>query len=235
MLSPHIEHCPRCKAMISAMASQDTVAQDSDAMPISSPLVSRQILRRIGDYEVVEELGRGGMGVVYKAWDKELRCYVAIKTILASRAGLELVLHRFRQEAQSLAKLRHPNIVAVHRMGSDDGTDYFVMDFIEGENLLQVIGQREISPRLAAEITSTICEGTQFAHEHQILHRDLKPANILLDNFGRVYITDFGLAKQLDSDAELSRDGQIFGTAAYMPPEQACGKMNEIDARSDVY
>ncbi|MBL4847987.1 MAG: serine/threonine protein kinase [Planctomycetes bacterium] len=191
---------------------------------------------RIGDYEILRELARGGMGVVYLARSMDLDRRVALKVLRGgddhSRDGLE----RFQTEARVIARLRHPNIVGIHEVGNCGGKSFLVMDYIEGGSLrdrLQESGVLE--SREAAEIAEVVAEALAFAHERSILHRDVKPGNILLSTQGPI-LTDFGLAKdvsQVEQSPTLS--GQPLGTPAYMAPEQARGDLERIDRRTDVY
>jgi RIO-like serine/threonine protein kinase len=202
----------------------------------------------VGRYIVVKRLGAGGMGAVYKAYDVELSRYVALKTIILHN---EASLERFKNEAKSLARLFHPNIVNIHDLGSRNENYYFIMDLIEGDDLEKWIRgsmPKETSmvlwARKAAAIMQKVAKAIAYAHEHKIIHRDIKPANILLDTKETPFVTDFGLAKELESGGSslsgvsktgvgLTETGQIVGTLLYMPPEQAKGK--EVDERSDVY
>jgi WD40 repeat protein/serine/threonine protein kinase len=183
-------------------------------------------LQCFGDYEIQAEIGRGGMGVVYKARQKSLNRLVALKMIRSSRLASELDIQRFRNEAEAVAGLDHPNIVPVYEVGELEGLLYFSMKFIEGDTLAQWI-QRQKSvlsrdnERSAANLVTAIAHAVHHAHQRGILHRDLKPSNILLDAKGQPYVTDFGLAKRLASDSHLTLSGEHVGTPAYMAPEQA--------------
>ena len=192
---------------------------------------------RIGPYEIRAELARGGIGAVYRAYDPELEREVALKVLLSGvRAGDQELL-RFRREAKAAARLLHPGIVAVHDVGEDQGLSYMVMDLIEGESLRDKIKREKTLPsRVAAGIGRDLALAVSHAHGHGILHRDLKPANVLLaGEEGRPLITDFGLAKDQRIEEHLTRTGAVLGTPAYMPPEQARGLLDELDARVDVY
>lgn len=190
----------------------------------------------IGDYELIEELGRGGMGVVFRARQISLDREVAIKMILRGRLASEADLQRFLAEASATARLQHPNIVPVYEAGDIEGRPFFSMQLIVGETLAErVINHGPLPQREIATIVAAIARAIGFAHEQGILHRDLKPSNILLATDGTPLITDFGLAKQSDSDASLTRSGMLVGTPAYMSPEQAGGRRNLIGPASDVY
>jgi hypothetical protein len=190
--------------------------------------------RRVGEYEVLGEVGRGGMGVVYKAWEPGLRRFVALKMLLPGAAADEGELRRFQTEATAAASLQHPNIVPVHQVGSLEGCPFFSMDFIDGPSLAQRIADGPLPGRTAAQFLARVARAIHHAHQHHILHRDLKPGNILLDAAEEPHITDFGLAKQLRTDQGQTRTGTILGTPSYMPPEQASGK-KDLTAACDVY
>ena len=188
-----------------------------------------------GDYELQEEIASGGMGVVYKAWQHSLSRPVALKMIRAGRLASVLDVQRFRAEAEAAASLEHSNIVPIYDVDEHDGHHYFVMKLIEGGNLAAKISYFKERPREAACLLAIVARAVHFAHQRGILHRDLKPANILLDAQGEPYVTDFGLAKRLKSDGELTDPGLIMGTASYMSPEQAAGKVKRLSTATDVY
>ncbi len=192
-------------------------------------------IRRFGDYELLEEIARGGMGVVYRARQVSLNRIVAVKTILAGQLASAADVERFRAEAQAAASLQHPNIVAIHEVGLHDGQQYFSMDYIKGRNLAEVVREGPLPARQAARYLKTIAEAIHFAHQRGILHRDLKPSNVLLDLFDQPRVTDFGLAKQMKSDSGLTRSGQVLGSPNFMPPEQAASKHGQVGPHSDVY
>jgi tetratricopeptide (TPR) repeat protein len=183
----------------------------------------------------MEEVGRGGMGVVYRAKQVSLNRNVALKMILAGRLASEAEVKRFFHEARAAATLQHPNIVAVHEVGLQDGQHYYSMDFIEGSNLEQLVRQHPLPAHQAAEYVSAVADAIHFAHEHGTLHRDLKPTNILIDIFNQPRITDFGLARYEQLDPHLTTSGQILGTPAYISPEQAQAKTEAVGAQSDIY
>jgi hypothetical protein len=199
------------------------------------PPAAPATLRYFGDYELLGEIARGGMGVVWQARQKSLNRRVAVKMILGGQLATEADVKRFHTEAEAAANLKHPNIVAIHEIGEHEGRHYFSMDLIEGRNLAQVIGNAPMPPRQAATLMKTLAEAVHYAHQRGTLHRDLKPQNVLLDAEGRPHITDFGLAKQLSTDSDLTRTGTIMGSPSYMPPEQALGKQGEVGPASDVY
>ncbi|HBP22499.1 MAG TPA: hypothetical protein DEA08_32560, partial [Planctomycetes bacterium] len=192
--------------------------------------------KRIGRYEVVDELGRGGMGVVYKArLLDQPQVFVAIKVLLAGEFASERLKERFKAEAQICQKLRHDNIVAVHDVGEVDGLLYYAMDYVQGQELQDMIRSKSLPIRRGVEILVEVAHAAHHAHENGVVHRDLKPSNILVGQDGKAYIMDFGLAKNLESDKGLTKSGVAIGTPYYMPPEQARGNHREMDARSDVY
>jgi serine/threonine protein kinase len=186
-------------------------------------------------YEIMGELGRGGMGVVFKARQVRLERLVALKMIKAGAgAGPEQVA-RFRAEAEAVARLQHPNIVQIHEVGEHRGHPFFSLEFVEGGSLAQRIAGAPFAARAAAELVETLARAVHFAHERGIIHRDLKPSNVLLTPDGAPKITDFGLAKQLGDDAGQTLSGVILGTPSYMAPEQAGGRNQEIGPATDVY
>jgi len=197
--------------------------------PEGSPLGS------FGDYELLEEIARGPMGVVYKARQRNLGRIVAVKMILAGPlAGNEFV-QRFRTESAAAAILQHPNIVAIHEVGVHEGRRYFSMDYVEGQNLAQRVGQQPLSAAHAARYVQLIAAAIHCAHERGILHRDLKPSNVLIDANDQPRITDFGLARRLDGNSSLTLTGQVLGSPNFMPPEQAGGRRGKVGRPSDVY
>lgn len=189
----------------------------------------------VGDYELIEELGRGGMGVVFRARQISLDREVAVKMILRARLASESDMKRFLAEASASAGLRHPNIVPVYEAGDIEGRPFFSMQLIEGQTLAQRVASGLLPQREAAKIVADIARAIALAHENQILHRDLKPSNILIANDGTPLVTDFGLAKQIGSGFDLTRSGMMVGTPAYMSPEQASGRRNLVGPASDIY
>jgi serine/threonine-protein kinase len=189
----------------------------------------------LAGYELQGELGRGGMGVVYQAWQFALKRFVALKMLTAgSQAGTQQ-LARFRVEAEAVARLQHPNIVQVYEVGEQAGRPYFSLEFVSGGSLAQKISGRPQPPREAAQLVETLARAMQAAHQAGVVHRDLKPANVLLTPDGTPKITDFGLAKQLDRETCQTSSGVVLGTPPYMAPEQAQGKNHEVGAAADLY
>ncbi|MFZ5475313.1 MAG: protein kinase domain-containing protein [Myxococcota bacterium] len=195
-----------------------------------------QALGTVGRYRIFAELGRGGMGVVYRAWDEDLGRFVALKLLLAGGHAAHAEVERFLREARSAARLTHPHIVRVHDIGRHDGQVFFTMDLVEGPSLQDVVDARgAFPPDEALRVAARIAEGLHHAHAQGLVHRDMKPANVLLEPDGHPVVTDFGLAKDFEGGAGLTATGQLLGTPAYMPPEQAAGKLAEVGPRSDVY
>jgi len=192
-------------------------------------------VRYFGDYELLEEIAAGGMGIVYKARQRSLSRIVAVKMILKGTFAREQDVKRFRAEAEAAANLQHPAIVAIHEVGLHRGHHYFSMDYVDGRSLAELAREQPLSAPHAAEYIRDVAEAVHYAHQQGTLHRDLKPSNILIDRQGRVRITDFGLAKKIASDSDLTLTGQILGTPSYMPPEQASGRRSLVAAGSDIY
>ena len=201
----------------------------------SSSRRSAPLPRSLGDYELLEEIARGGMGVVFRARQKSLDRIVALKLVIGGPVASAAALQRFQAEAQTAAGLQHPNIVAIHEVGEHEGQAYFSMDYIEGRDLAQVLRDGPLPPRQAAGYVKAIAEAIEYAHQRGVLHRDLKPSNVLIDPFDRPRITDFGLAKRLSGDSELTVSGQVLGSPNFMAPEQAQGASDELGPWSDVY
>jgi hypothetical protein len=191
-------------------------------------------VRYFGDYELLEEVARGGMGVVYKARQVSLNRTVALKMILAGQLAGADDVKRFRAEAQVAAQLQHPHIVAIHEVGEHNGQHYFAMDYVEGRSLADAVRDQPLPPLQAARYVEQVAAAVEYAHQRGILHRDLKPANILLDADDRPRVTDFGLARQMQADRGLTATGAVVGTPSYMPPEQAAGK-RDLGPAADIY
>jgi serine/threonine protein kinase len=191
--------------------------------------------RKLGDYELLKEIARGGMGVVYRARQVTLNRQVAVKVLPGGRFASETFIKRFRREAEAAASLNHPNIVTIHEVGEHEGQLFFSMDLIEGRSLAELIHEEQLPARQAAQLIHSIAQAVAFAHGRRLVHRDLKPSNVLLDKMGVPHITDFGLAKRSDADTDLTLTGQILGSPNYMAPEQADPSLAPTTAASDVY
>ncbi|MHB1426347.1 MAG: WD40 repeat domain-containing serine/threonine protein kinase [Gemmataceae bacterium] len=224
---------------------EPTIGSNAEMTNIPSPVSMQTIFgnendevpqgRTVPDYEILGELGRGGMGVVYKAHHKSLNRIVALKMILAgAHASVEQRV-RFRGEAEAAAGLQHPNIVGVYEVGEHDHRPYFSLEYVEGCCLREVISDYPARPVNAAGLVEQLAHAVHYAHQRGIVHRDLKPANILLTRGGTPKITDFGLAKRLENDSGHTRSGDILGTPSYMAPEQAAGRVKEIGTWTDTY
>src|SRR5262245_13475504 len=191
------------------------------------------MIQRLGKYRIVERIGRGGMGMVYKAHDPMLDRTVALKVISADGDVTDELRARFFREAQACARLNHPNVITVYDMGDEDGSLYIVMEFLEGEELRQLIGQRRNVPledKLSMMIE--VCDGLDYAHKRGIVHRDIKPGNIYVMRDGHVKLLDFGIARISSAADGLTRTNVVMGTLRYMSPEQARGR---VDHRSDIF
>jgi len=187
------------------------------------------------DYELQEELGRGGMGVVYRAWQPSLQRNVAVKLILRGDLASVDDQARFQAEAEAAGRLQHAHIVPIYEVASHHGQCYFSMQLVEGTTLAERLTEGPLPAREAAQLMATVARAIHYAHTQGVIHRDLKPANILLDVAGKPHVTDFGLAKQLDAGASLTRTGAVLGTPAYMAPELASGDRGLIGPQCDVY
>ncbi len=221
--------------------AQPLAGEAPTAAPGEPSGVSRQVpasgatVRYFGDYELLAEIARGGMGVVYKARQVSLDRVVALKMILAGQLASSADVQRFHAEAKAAANLQHPNIVAIHEVGEHHGQHFFSMDYIAGRSLAEVVRQNPLPAARAARHVQQIAEAIEHAHQQGTLHRDLKPSNVLIDEADRPHVTDFGLAKRLRGDAGLTMTGQVLGTPSYMPPEQAAGRPEQVGPTSDVY
>lgn len=192
-------------------------------------------VRRLGDYELVEEIGRGAMGVVYRARQVRLDRWVAVKLLLVGRFASPESARRFEREAQASGRLRHPHIVPTHDYGVCDGQPYISMDWIQGVNLSELIDNRPMAPKRAARQVMALARAVGYAHAQGILHRDLKPSNVLIDAEDQPHLTDFGLAKRLGEALDLTLTGQALGSPNYMAPEQAAGRQEAIGPAIDIY
>ncbi|MEO1496456.1 MAG: serine/threonine-protein kinase [Planctomycetota bacterium] len=219
--------------------SATTTFNPSGAATTPGPAQELSFPYQLGDYQLSEEVGRGGMGIVYRAHQQSLDRPTAVKLILRGALASSDDQKRFRSEAEAVARLEHPGIVPIHEVGEHNGQLFFSMPFIQGQTLSQRLAKGPIDAREAARLVRDVARAIQYAHERGIIHRDLKPANILLDAENRVHVTDFGLAKRVSSDntsaATLTNTGAILGTPSYMAPEQAAGGRGEVGPLSDVY
>ncbi len=196
---------------------------------------SGDCIRYFGDYEIVREIARGGMGVVFQARQVSLNRPVALKMILAGQLADETDVRRFYTEAEAAANLDHPGIVPIFEVGQHEGQHYFSMGFIDGHSLAERLAEGPLAAREAAGLIRRVALAIEYAHQRGVVHRDLKPANILLDQNGNPRVTDFGLAKKVQGDSGLTGSGQIMGTPSHMPPEQAGGRRGEVGPAADVY
>ena len=246
----------RVEALLRAHDAATRFLPDS---PMAAPFDSLPVPRIVGDYELLEKIAHGGMGVVYRARQRSLRRIVALKMPPAAWFATEDSLRRFRSEAAAAAALQHPNIVSIHEVGEHEGQPYYSMDYIEGRNLGDLVRDQPLPVREAASLLKTVAEAVQHAHDRGVLHRDLKPSNVLVDSSGQPRISDFGLAKRVEThavpaagssgpleragspdspgaaDGDLTRSGQMLGSPNYMPPEQTSARHGAIGPASDVY
>jgi serine/threonine protein kinase len=192
-------------------------------------------VHRFGDYELLSEIARGGMGVVYRARQVSLQRDVALKMILSGPFASPTEMERFRLEAEAAANLDHPHIVQIYEIGEHQGQHFFSMKLVEGGSLAKQVPRLVQEPRLSARLLVKVAQAIDDAHQRGFLHRDLKPSNILLDAQDQPYVTDFGLARRVDGESGLTRTGMIVGTPSYMAPEQASGQRGVLTATADVY
>src|SRR5438270_4021666 len=215
--------------------SAEDVSNVTTAPQIKKAPRPAKTLADFGDYELLEEIGRGGQGVVYRARQKSLNRTVALKVIGLGHWATEAHLKRFRLEAEAAASLEHPGIVPIHEVGERNGSSYFSMKFVEGGQRDEVAKRQPIPIRQAVELIAKIARTVHYAHEHGILHRDIKPGNILLDQKGGPHLTDFGLARLVESESTVTRTLEVMGTPSYMAPEQAVGDNAATSSATDVY
>src|SRR5579884_2237236 len=223
----------------SASANDSAPAAHDQTLPEPSTSTGEAGPRSYGDYEIIERIAGGGMGVVYKARQKGLNRLVALKVLRAGELAADTEIQRFRNEAETVALLDHPNIVPIYGVGEAHGRVYFSMKLIEGSNLSaranRMPGADRQGQRWAAQIVAKAARAIHYAHQRGVLHRDLKPSNILLDGDDQPHITDFGLAKRLTIDTELSQTGALIGTPSYMSPEQATSLKAAVTTATDVH
>ncbi len=208
---------------------------DGTVISVANMLEQRSPPQLPVDYKIDRELGHGGMGVVYLARQQSLNRKVAIKVLRPAHHAFRNLVDRFLHEAQHLARLRHPHIVAIYEIGDADGEPYFTMDYVDGEPLTQRLRSGPLSPTHSIELFKQIASAVQHAHRHGIVHRDLKPANILLNQQGEAFVTDFGLARQMHQDSSLTQTGEVLGTPQYMAPEQARGETAQVGEATDIH
>jgi len=245
--NPNMEKkCPQCGATLpsgaleglcpACLLKQGTETSTQAEVTSFRPPSIEEMAQIFPQLEIIGLIGKGGMGAVYKARQPSLDRFVALKILPPQIAAGPGFTDRFNREARALARLSHPNIVAVHEFGQANSLPYLIMEFVDGLNLRQLERSGKLLPREALQIVPQICEALQFAHDEGIVHRDIKPENILLDKRGRVKIADFGIAKILGREAELglTETGGTIGTPQYMAPEQA-EKPETVDHRADIF
>jgi len=222
--------------------TDNPVAGVDDPGPPGEPLPERRkksdrakVFADFGDYELLEVIGRGGQGVVYRARQKSLNRTVALKVVALGHWASEAHLKRFRREAEAAASLDHPSIVPIYEVGERDGSCYFSMKLVEGGQLDEVAKRESMPIRCAVELIAKVARTVHYAHGHSILHRDIKPGNILLDAKGEPHLTDFGLARLVETESTVTRTLEVLGTPSYMAPEQAVGNNDAVSGATDVY
>ena len=202
---------------------------------LEEPALPRLEHRFVGRFDVIQRVGSGGFGTVYKAHDPQLDRIVALKLLRVGNMATNEQQSRFLREARNAAQLRHQAIVPVHEIGHDDGIPFIVSDYIDGCSLSEWLADRKPSFRESAAMIAEIAQALQYAHEQGVIHRDVKPSNVMIDSAGRPHLMDFGLAKRDAGEVTMTLDGEILGTPAYMSPEQARGDGHSADGRSDIY
>ena len=239
-----LEICPACLLRTGlGRFDGDSIAEvvdpgRNDGVPVldgRKAARSAKILSNFGDYELLEEIGRGGQGIVYRAHQKSLNRTVALKVIGLGPWTTEAHLKRFRREAEAAASLEHPCIVPIYEVGERDGQCYFSMKLVEGGQLDEVVRREPMPIRQSAELIAKVARTVHYAHEHGILHRDIKPGNILLDKNGEPHLTDFGLARLVEAESTVTGTLEVLGTPSYMAPEQAAGGTTKVSKATDVY
>src|SRR6478672_6201953 len=239
-----LEICPACLLRTGlGRFDDDSIAEvvdpaHNDGVPVLDGRIaagSAKILSNFGDYELLEEIGRGGQGIVYRAHQESLNRTVAVKLIGLGPWTTEAHLKRFRWEAEAAASLEHPGIVPIYEVGERDGQCYFSMKLVEGGQLDEVVRREPMPIQQSAELIAKVARTVHYAHEHGILHRDIKPGNILLDKNGEPHLTDFGLARLVEAESSVTQTLEVLGTPSYMAPEQAVGNNAGISSVTDVY
>ncbi len=246
--------CPRCGAQRPAAAPAGLcagcllrLAEDAELVPPDPTVADLAAVTRreatalgiqfysLGDYQLVGELARGGMGLVFRAWHDRLKRHVALKLMLPDQLDSVSRVRRFRIEAEATARLEHPNIVPIYEIGEVGGQHFLCMKLIQGETLAHVLARGRFEARRTSQFVATLAQAVHYAHQRGVLHRDLKPGNILVDESGQPQVTDFGLARLLERDPELTQPDAVMGTPAYMAPEQAAGQTKDLTVASDIY
>src|SRR5262245_28276195 len=232
--------CPQC---LMQLGFQPVAERAATVIQVHAPLQASQTVitslpaltkvRYFGDYELLNEIAHGGMGVVFKARQVSLKRTVALKMMLAGSFASKDFVQRFYTEAEAAAKLDHPHIVPIYEIGQHEGQHYFSMKLIEGRSLAQE--PKPWPAKRAAELIAKVARAVHYAHQRGILHRDIKPGNILLDEKGEPYVTDFGLAKIAEAETDVTQTNAVMGSPAYMSPEQASGQSKNLTTAADVY
>jgi predicted Ser/Thr protein kinase len=233
-LPPDTDQCPVC---LLRLGLEEQVTKSASERRSGTAASMSKIAELFPQLEILDLLGEGGMGVVYRARQRKLERLVALKILPLERSSDPAFAERFLREAQALARLQHPNIVSLYDFGEAAGHYFLIMEYADGLNLRQILLRGDLKPREALAIVPQICDGLQYAHEAGVIHRDIKPENVLVDRSGRVKITDFGLAKILDQTGPsitLTGIGQVMGTPQYMAPEQLANP-RDVDHRADIY
>lgn len=253
-IAAHVQSCDPCRGILLAIvraantgpAELDSTAPKGATTNLEPTIIGTETScpsesaeppapLRIGNYDILRELARGGMGVVFQARQRGINRLVALKTILSGQLAGRDEIKRFQAEAEAAGRLDHPNIVPIFDVGEHNGQPYFSMGYVDGESLSSVLRGGPIDPTRAARLMWNVSDAVHYAHGRGIIHRDLKPGNVMLDRQGQPRVTDFGLAKQTCNAADVTTSGDVLGTPSYMPPEQAQGRTYLVDARSDVY
>jgi len=244
-LAGHLRELFAAMSMADAVAEASTILEPPESRAAAAPAVPlpagsfvpgvTPLPASFDDYELLEEIGRGGMGIVYRARQKSLGRIVAVKMLLRRDLATAADLARFRSEAEAAARLDHPGIVSIFEVGECGGHPFYSMRLIEGTTLAKRLAEGRVPPREAAAVLAKVAEAVDAAHGRGVLHRDLKPSNILIDAAGEPHVSDFGLAKRIEQDQSMTHTGAILGTPCYMSPEQAAGSRGDVGPTSDVW